>query len=113
MATSWAAASSNSWRQPAAGMCQHVHPGRLDRPAHARRLIVGRPEIGMHRREHELDRTQLGACDIQRAVGEDVRLDALDDVQRPVEILVDAVDLALLRRHVFRRHAARDSQPLQ
>ena len=98
---------------PAARVPEDVHAGRVDEPEEARRLILGDAQLCVRRRDDEVETREVGRLEVERAVGADVGLDALEHVKTALEPPSDRVDLLVLARHRFDRHAARRREPVR
>ena len=94
---------------PAARVRENPNRRVLKSGEHAIRLIVVLPQLGVRRREHDIEggRLVVGEIEVTRRV--DVRLDPLQQPESAAVACVDAVDRQPLRRGFGHRHAAGDS----
>ena len=85
----------------------------LRRGDHASRLIRIAAQQRMGRSDHEFKLETLVDLQVERTIGEDVRLNAFEDAKLPCEPRVDPVDLTMLTAHVLHRHPTCDRQPVR
>ncbi len=98
---------------PAARMRENPNRRVLKRGEHAIRLIVVLPQLGVRRRQHDVEggRLVVGEIEVPRRV--DVRLDPLQQPESAAVACVDPVDSHPLRRGFRHRHATGDSEPVR
>ena len=66
----------------------------------------------MRRRDHELEHAPFVGLQIELAIGEDVRLDPLEDAEAAGQLRVEPIDLTVLARDRIHGHPARNRQPV-
>src|SRR6185437_13984754 len=93
-----------------ARVAEDVDAGRTDGAEHARGLVGGGPECRMRRGDDELEARELAWGHVDRAVGADVGLDALDESKAAAVATIQAIDLAVLLRELRHRQAAGDGE---
>ena len=98
---------------PAARMRENPNRRVLKSGEHAIRLIVVLPQLGVRRRQHDVEGRRLIVGEIEMARRVDVRLNPLQQSESAAVACVDAVDSEPLRRGFGHRHAAGDSEPVR
>ena len=66
----------------------------------------------MRRGHDQIELGELGRIHIERPILENIRLDSFEDAELAAELLVQLVDLGVLRAHLVHLHAAGDRQPV-
>ena len=98
---------------PAARVRENSNRRVLKRGEHAIRLIVVLPQLGVRRRQHDVEGGRLVVGEIELTRGVDVRFDTLQQAESTAVPCVDSVDGLTLRRGLLHRHTAGDLQSVR
>jgi len=98
---------------PPSGMTEDRDRRGADGGQHPVGLIFSASQLRMRRGHHELEHAPLRLQQVERTVGENIRLDPLEDAEAAGVPGVDRVDLEMLPAHGLHAHAVRDRQPVR